>query len=54
MKKLFLFAIGLTLLVQAILVSTASAQPKTFAQGVNRNHLSLNNGIDRDFRAADA
>jgi internalin A len=32
MKKLFFLAIGLTLLVQATLVSTASAQPKSFAQ----------------------
>jgi internalin A len=32
MKKLFILAIGLTLLVQAIFVSTASAQSKSFAQ----------------------
>ena len=32
MKKLLFLSIGLTLLVQATLVSTASAQPKSFAQ----------------------
>ena len=32
MKKLLFLAIGLTLLVQATLVSTASAQSKSFAQ----------------------
>jgi internalin A len=32
MKKLLFLTIGLTFLVQATLVSTASAQPKSFAQ----------------------